>query len=452
MSKEPMQILVPGGPVGRRTFLKYAGALGGAVVLGGTLGSLLEACSSASTTAGASTGSSVSAGGQQIVLNQWYHEYGEAGTLDAVKRYAAEYMQANPNVKINISWIPGDYYGKLTTALLASDAPDIYETEYMTPGMVKANQLTSIDDLLTPSVVADYGPTEHVAFSYSGKTYALKFLDDIGVVFYRKSALAAVGVTQAPETFDELVSLAGKLTSNKMKGLFLGNDGGVVYSTYVVHAAGVGDFVQNNKIMYDDPRTVNALSLLRTLNTSGSLLLDAPTDRSDPGSFINGLTAIQFSGLWIMPAVIAALGDDFFVGPYPKVGDAGTGGTWVGGYGEAINGNSKNIAAAKDYVKWLWLDNQPDELDFNTSYGFHIPPRKSLQAAATKLQTGQAAAAVDVWKTNGFSQFIPLYTPAVAQPFLDASQKILKSGADAASTIHAAAAQSQAALDALLKS
>ncbi|HEX4716137.1 MAG TPA: twin-arginine translocation signal domain-containing protein, partial [Ktedonobacteraceae bacterium] len=59
--------------INRRRFLQAAGAAG-ALTVGGDL---LAACGG--------TGS----GGSQITLQQMYHEYGEAGTQQAVLRYAA---------------------------------------------------------------------------------------------------------------------------------------------------------------------------------------------------------------------------------------------------------------------------------------------------------------------------------------------------------------------------
>ncbi len=47
-----------------------------------------------------------------------------------------------------------------------------------------------------------------------------------------------------------------------------------------------------------------------------------------------------------------------------------------------VSAKAKDVEAAKAFVKWLWIDNTADQEDFNLSYGFHIPPRKSLAAKA----------------------------------------------------------------------
>ena len=44
-------------------------------------------------------------------INQWYHQYGEAGTQQAVERYAKEY----PDATVKVQWTPGDYTSKLNS-------------------------------------------------------------------------------------------------------------------------------------------------------------------------------------------------------------------------------------------------------------------------------------------------------------------------------------------------
>ncbi|HEY4384081.1 MAG TPA: sugar ABC transporter substrate-binding protein, partial [Ktedonobacteraceae bacterium] len=97
--------------INRRHFLRTVGATG-ALAAGGNL---LAAC-----------GGTGSGGGNKVTLQQMYHEYGEAGTQQAVLRYAADYTKSS-SVGIKISWIPGDYATKLSTALLSNNPPDVFE-------------------------------------------------------------------------------------------------------------------------------------------------------------------------------------------------------------------------------------------------------------------------------------------------------------------------------------
>jgi multiple sugar transport system substrate-binding protein len=87
-------------------------------------------------------------GGARTTLRQWYHEYGQAGTQEAVLRYAKEYTRINPEVAIEIVWTPGDYGTKIATALLTSEGPDIFEGQLTVPN-VTAGQVAPLDDIFT---------------------------------------------------------------------------------------------------------------------------------------------------------------------------------------------------------------------------------------------------------------------------------------------------------------
>ena len=51
-------------------------------------------------------------------------------------------------------------------------------------------------------------------------------VDDMGVLYYRKSMLDKAGV-KPPTTIDELIAASKALTTKDQKGLFIGNDAGV---------------------------------------------------------------------------------------------------------------------------------------------------------------------------------------------------------------------------------
>ena len=94
--------------------------------------------------------------------------------------------------------------------------------------------------------------------------------------------------------------------------------------------------------------------------------------------------------MWAMPAMQQALGDDIGIFPFPKVGDAGKQSVYNGGWSMFVNAKGKNVDAAKEYVKWLWLDQKKYQEDWALSYGFHIPPRTSLAESADQAQVGSA--------------------------------------------------------------
>lgn len=76
----------------------------------------------------------------------------------------------------------------------------------------------------------------------------------------------------------------------------------------------------------------------------------------DPSAFTQGLAAMQWTGLWAMPAIIKALNDDFGVVAWSKLDAQGTPATFLGGWPCLVGAKGKNVQASKDFVKWLWLD------------------------------------------------------------------------------------------------
>jgi multiple sugar transport system substrate-binding protein len=405
--------------VDRRKLLRGIGL--GAAGLAAT--PLLSAC-------GGDSGISGGKDGSKTTLSQWYHQYGEAGTQQAVERYAKEYTKAS----VQVQWTPGDYTAKLNSGLLSSAGPDVFESQ-VDIDKVKGGQLVPLDDILA-DVKSDFREADLKTCSVGGKVYAIKIVDDMGVLYYRKSVLDKAGI-KPPTTMDELIAAAKGLTTKDQKGLFIGNDAGVTPAFgggsllgQILWCVGSDYLTADNKPGFVSAEAKQSFAKLRELFVSNSILLGAPTDWWDPSSFTQGLAAMQWCGLWAMPGIQKAIGDDFGVVPWPKF-SAGLGkpSTFAGGWGAMINAKSKNIDAAKAFIKWLWIDNLKDQEDFNLSYGFHIPPRKSLAAKASKLQSGPAADALKIFNDYAVAG-LPAWTPTMNTAYSDAATEIVRKGGD----------------------
>ncbi|MCX4884461.1 MULTISPECIES: ABC transporter substrate-binding protein [unclassified Streptomyces] len=328
-------------------------------------------------------------------LNQYFHAYGEAGVEQAVKRYAKAYSKAN----VSTQWITGaDYETKLFAALLTKQAPDVFEFHPQIQ-LVKSGQVADLTDIISP-VKDDFNAADIASHTVDGKIYGVRMIDDPQFFFYRKSMLEKANVA-VPTTLEELIEAAAKLTTPKVKGLFLGNDLHAI-ELPLVWSAGAEPLTAKNEIGYHTDEVVGGLRQLRKLFTSGHLLLDAPADYWDPSALNQGLCAMQFCGMWAMPVMQKALGDDLGVFPFPKVGGKGRPSVYNGGWSMFVNAKGGDVDAAKEYVKWLWIDQKKYQEDFATSYGFHIPPRKTIAAQADKLKSGLAAEGVKLFNTYGY--------------------------------------------------
>lgn len=421
--------------IGRREFLKLSTITAGAAAL--------AACSQ--------TPQQVSSGGQApgastITLVQYYHEYGEEGCAEASQRYADEYSTVKSNVKVDRQWIPGDYAQKLNSALLTDQAPDVFESG-PDAARYKAGICADLTDLYT-GVKDDFNPAVIEASSWQGKIMGIRMIIDTGGIYCRKSVLDAAGV-KPPTTLEELVVAAKALTTDKQKGLFLGNDGiGGVFDQSI-YSTGLKLMVDKGKVVFNTERAAKAVSYIKTLNDDNSLLIGAPTDWWDPSSLTGSLSAMQWCGLWAMPGIRKEIGEDFYVVPWPKLDNEGTNATFLGGWTTFVAAKSKNVDEAKAFSKWLWIDNTKNQQDWSLSYGFHIPPRNSAAATADKLKTGQAKEMWDAVEKYGRDES-PFFTGAMWTALDTAKANIVKNGADAKAELDAAAKICQEELDKVL--
>lgn len=290
------------GTFGRRRLM----ASGGGAVLAAAL----------ATACGSNTGRG--GGGSGVGLRQWYHQYGEPGTEQAVKRYAAAYKKA----EVTVQWRLGDYDRQTAAALLTDSGPDVFEVNGPLLDQIQAGQVVDLTAEIEP-VKDDFNQAVLAPKIWQGKVWGIPQVIDMQMLYYRKSALKDAGV-EPPRTLDELVDAAKAVSAKKKtKGLFLGNDGGVgVLSGTPLFAAGLSLISEEGKVGFDDPAAARVLGKIRQLYADKSLLLGAPTDWSDPAALVQGLTAMQWSGLWALPQIKKALGDDFGVLPFPRTGAA----------------------------------------------------------------------------------------------------------------------------------
>ncbi|MFB6435941.1 ABC transporter substrate-binding protein [Streptomyces sp. NPDC056411] len=378
----------------------------------------------AALTAGCGSNTGRGDGGSGPGISQWYHQYGEPGTERAVQRYAAAYKKAN----VTVQWRPGDYDRQTAAALLTDSGPDVFEVNGPSLEQIQGGQVVDLTAEVAP-VKHDFNQAVLAPKIWRDKIWGIPQTVDMQLLYYRKSALLEAGL-QPPGTLDELVDTAKKLTTKKTKGLFLGNDGGVgMLGGTPLYAAGLSLITADQKVGFDDPAAARTLAKVRQLYVDKSLLLGAPTDWSDPAAFIQGLTAMQWSGLWALPQIQKALGNDFGVLPFPMDGPGGKPAVPVGAYGSAVSTRSKRTTEAKAFAKWLWVERTDFQQDFALSYGFHIPARISLAKHAQQLQTGAPADAVRFATEYGHAEPL-LWTNASRTAYQDALSRIIKDGAN----------------------
>lgn len=407
--------------------------------LGGGLAALatLAACS-----ANASPSTSTSASGDKPTLNQWYHEYGEDGVQAAVKRFASEY----PNATVNVVWRTGEYEKAVAAALLTNDVPDVFEYgNGPTLDMIKANQVVDVTDVVGDAK-SQFTPRVLDRVTYDGKIWAIPQTVDMQLLYYRKSILEKAGV-QAPKTFDELTAVAAKVKTSSMGGFFAGNDGGIgVLGVNLLWASGLDQFNSNRTdVQFGDPAFVEAVTKYRDFYNSGNLLKSASDDWSSASAFVNEETAMQWGGLWSMPDIKSAFGDDFGVIPFPSIGSKGRQVVPFGAYSSTIAAKGKHVEESKAFAKWLWIDQEDKQVEFANAFGTHIPAKPSLFSRADKIASGAGADAAKFVTDMGHVTDL-FWTDAMGEAFSGALTNTIVKKADAKKEIDAAVATARTEL------
>lgn len=387
--------------------------------------------------------SNAGGGGADGPITQFYHQYGEEGVQEAVNRWADDYKDA----KIDLQWVEGDYAQRVNALLASGKGIDLFEYNAINVEAARQGQYADLTDLVEP-IKDDILPIALKPVTIDGKYYGIPMITDAQLFIYRPSMFKEAGV-EVPETWDELVEAAKKLTNADHKGLFLGNDGGAGILAANLPPAAPGGIIddENTKVSLESPELAEALTSAHELYDSGSLLMGAPTDWWDPTSFIAGDVAMSWQGLWAIPAIKEALGDDVAAFPVPAL-DGGQPIVGVSQWNEVVAGKSGKIEQAKEIAKKQWIEDTDWQIEFSTKYGFHIPPLKDAREQAETLGDGVAKQIVDLTTEYGWTGG-PYYTPAMSTALTDAVTRIVVDGADAKSELSAAQSTMQGMLDTL---
>jgi multiple sugar transport system substrate-binding protein len=231
------------------------------------------------------------------------------------------------------------------------------------------------------SNVNDFYDTIKTSLTYGGDLYAAPKDFSTLALIINESAWAKAGLTDAdiPTTWDELATVAKKLTTGDQVGLSFGPE----FARIGVFMAQAGGWLvsDDGKVIADSPENVEALTFVKRLLNDGSLKFPSAVDAGWGGeAFGKQAAAMTIEGNWIVGALTNDYPDvKYRVAELPE-GPAGKGTMeFDGGWG--IAADSTNKAAAQDFVEYM---TQPEQqLGFAKAFG--VMP--SVTSAADKWKT-----------------------------------------------------------------
>ena len=127
-----------------------------------------------------------------------------------VRDMTADFMKANPDIKVNLEFVP--YEGLRDKTLLSQGAGGGYDVvlfDVIWPAEYATNKvLVDVTDRITPDMKSDIMPGAWTTVDYNGKAYGMPWILDTKYLFYNMEMLEKAGIAAPPKTWDELLAQA----------------------------------------------------------------------------------------------------------------------------------------------------------------------------------------------------------------------------------------------------
>jgi len=295
--------------------------------------------------------------GDVIFWNAYNTVSPENATL--ISKVIPAFQKLYPNVTVYSQNIPyGSLLQKLVASVAGGSGPDVVRSDIIwVPQLAKIGALTPTDALLAMRK-NDFFAGPLATLYYRGHYYGLPLDTNTRVLIYNKKLFAQAGIKSAPQTTDEFMADAVKLTALG-KNIFGYAEGGLdgwnILPWFWSFGGAVTDphFTQATGYI-NNPGSVAALTFLVSLKDKGYLspsLLGGGIATSD--AIGKNQTGMIIDGPWMPPIFKATYPKlDFGMAPMPA-GPSAHSASVVGGEDIVQMRSSANPAAARAFMQFM---------------------------------------------------------------------------------------------------
>jgi multiple sugar transport system substrate-binding protein len=147
-------------------------------------------------------------------MQMWERSGGNAGMVDAL---VAAWNEANPDRKINLTYIPHtEMVPKLAQAIASGDVPDLMGLDLIYgPQFASAGQLEDITSYFEGDpTIATASPGHIEVATYDGKLYGVPLYADVSALFWNKDLFEKAGLDPEvpPQSLQEIHDMAAKIS------------------------------------------------------------------------------------------------------------------------------------------------------------------------------------------------------------------------------------------------
>ncbi len=309
-----------------------------------------------------------------------YYPIAVGGALtEVVDGIVAKFEEQNPDISVNAIYA-GNYDDTRIKALAALqsgepaqlavmfsiDAYDLIEQDLIVPfdSVVETDEEKAWLDGFYPALMAN-GQIE-------GQTWGVPFQRSTIVAYYNKDMFRAAGLDpeKAPTTWDEIVEMGKKLTTEDHHGLMIPSTG---YPYWMFQALAI----QNGKELmskdglttnFDDPKVVDTLEFWKSLSTVHGIMPEGTVEWGTlRQAFLEGETAMMWHSTGNLTAVKNNATFDFGVAMLPGKERLGspTGG---GNFYLFKDSTDEEKQAALELIKFMTAPEQAAEWSIATGY------------------------------------------------------------------------------------
>lgn len=325
--------------------------------------------------------------GASAAQNEWFD------------RLVTQWNQNN-EAQVRLQFVPNSQYvggPKLQTAFSAEDGPDVF---VVSPGdFLRYSNGGVLEDLsphMTPEAREDFYPDLLASRAVDEAIYALPMGGGPMAMYYSVPAFEQAGLSEGdiPATWDQLLDVADKLTTDEQFGLVV-DTSPTYYQNFTFYpflwmAGGGIPGHQNPQGDFDSQGAIAALTLWQEMIESGvaprTLLGESGSDIvSNLGS---GYCAMQNAGMWGVSALAAGSPDlEYGVFRLP-VPDDGEYVTATGGWAFAANARGRDPDAAARFCVWALGSMDEESIGRVASWCLeaqsYLPYRRSATEHATQ--------------------------------------------------------------------
>lgn len=324
--------------------------------------------------------------------------YAPSGTIgDYYVEWANKYMELRPNVKIDVQLQTEDIAQKVILETQNGTAPDMFSTHngWNTAIVNTCGMPWTQDRFNVEGMLKDYVGLEQ--FQYNGNLYYIPYGVMTSGIFYDKDQWAEAGLTDEdiPETWDELIEVAKKLTkfdeNGKMTVAGFGFNGNVSFLLETLnYEKGLPMFTEDGTPIIDDPIVAENIEFIKKLYD-----VEKVNDRdfdTAANTFATGESAMIYNWGWLTYSLKSTAPDKnigYFQTPSFEAGEVCPAYGRNGGDSSlAVSATLKDEAkleAAFDFLTYL-LANDDAVYEFDELLSMY--PRKiSLREDAERIES-----------------------------------------------------------------